>query len=327
MKSKRELVLAAIFGGVIFVFGLWETIGAIVLQPLSDSTAAVDAVRSNLAALQDESTIIEQSLRNLKDLPEKCLPADPGTAFVMYQGWLIRQLEFCSIVSPVVSPSPPIAEESIGYRIPFVVQFDANSTNLARFLDQFHGTPLLHRITNLHVIRSANNADHHILLSIEVLSLDGSAAIESIPDVLPAEHQTTLESIIARNDFLGGSGVSRAVSTVIASPSKTTQAPADSSPLAEESHKAEPVKHPLECVRFVASVWNGRQREAWLVDSRSKKEVTVVAASQLTLPGIEAQIVAIGNDSLQLIVDGKPRHIKLGQTLNQSAALVTALTR
>ena len=327
MKSRRELVLAAIFGGVILVFGLWETVGSIILQPLSDSTAAVDAARANLAALQDESMIIEQSLRNLKELKEKSLPSDPGTAFVMYQGWLIHQLEACSIVSPVVSPSPPIAEDSIGYRIPFVVQFDADSTSLARFLDLFHGTPLLHRITNLHVIRSANNANHHVLLSIEVLSVEGAATIETIPDVLPMQNQTTLESAIAKNDFLGGSGATLMTSEVTTSSSDTTESLVENSAPVAETSKPEPEKLPLESIRFVASVWNGRQREAWLFDNRSNKEVTVVDASDLSLPGVEARIVKVGTDSLQLVLNGETRRVQLGQTLNQAAALVTAVTR
>lgn len=327
MKSRRELVLAAIFGGVILVFGLWETVGSIILQPLSDSTAAVDAARTNLAALQDESMIIEQSLRNLKELKEKSLPSDPGTAFVMYQGWLIHQLEACSIVSPVVSPSPPIAEDSIGYRIPFVVQFDADSTSLARFLDLFHGTPLLHRITNLHVIRSANNANHHVLLSVEVLSVEGAATIETIPDVLPIQNQTTLESAIAKNDFLGGSGATSMTSEVTTSSSDTTESPVENSDPVAETSKPEPEKLPLESIRFVASVWNGRQREAWLFDNRSKKEVTVVDASDLSLPGVEARILIVGNDSLQLVLNGETRRVQLGQTLNQAATWVTSVTR
>lgn len=327
MKSRRELVLAAMFGGVILVFALWETIGAVVLQPLSDSTAAVDAARVNLAGLHNESTLIEQSLRYLKDLKEKSLPADPGTAFVMYQGWLIRQLESCSIDAPVVSPGPPISEESVGYRIPFVVQFEADTIRIARFLDQFHATPLLHRITNLHVIRSPDNADHHVLLSIEALSLHDSATIDSIPDVLPADNQMTLESLIAQNDFLGGSETPTTISTAIAAPFESTATPTeDSNPVAEAS-TPEPAKHPLESIRFVASVWNGRQREAWLVDSRSQEEVTVVAASDLALPGVKTKILRVGNDSLQLVLNGKTCRVELGQTLNQASTLVTSVPR
>lgn len=327
MRSRRELVLAAIFGGVILIFGLWETVGSIILQPLSDSTAAVDAARANVAALQNESIIIEQSLRNLKELKEKSLPSDPGTAFVMYQGWLIRQLEACSIVSPVVSPGPPIAEDSIGYRIPFVVQFDADSTSLARFLDQFHGTPLLHRITNLHVIRSANDADHHVLLSVEVLSVEGAATIEAIPDVLPMPNSMTLESAIAKNDFLGNAGFADSTSEVMTASPEATESPVETSQSVAEASAPEPAKHPLESIRFVASVWNGRQREAWLYDSRSGKEVTVVDASNLSFPGVEARILKVGNDSLQLVLDGKICRVQLGQTLNQAATRVTSVTR
>ena len=42
------------------------------------------------------------------------------------------------------------------------------------------------------------------------------------------------------------------------------------------------------------------------------------------MPGVEARIVKVGTDSLQLVLNGETRRVQLGQTLNLAATLVTA---
>ncbi len=171
----------------------------------------------------------------------------------LYQGWLISQLETCSIDSPIVTPGPAIKEDAVGNRIPFVVQFTAESQHIAEFLDRFHSTPLLHRITNLHIVRSSDGeSDHRVMLSIEALAMECGLAAETLPDP-------------------------------------------------------------------IASVWNGRQREAWLIDRRSMQEVTVFESTELTLPGIAGRVMSVDEDSLQLNLNGQLGRLELGQTLSEAS--------
>ncbi len=311
LDTRREKVLAVVFGGAIAAFGLWETFGQMVLQPFTDLRVQLDAARSNRDNLQDQSATVEHALRNMKQVAAQSLPADPGKATVLYQGWLIRHLELNSIASAIVTPAPAMVEKSIGHRIPFTVQCSASTANIARFLDEFYATPLLHRITNLNITNSSNGeSDHRITLSIEALAFDSASAIEVLPEPTVFAKESSLAAVFAGDDIFR-----RKRST----PPQVAKAPEESNPKPViPVKKPEPPKpDPHKSVRFVASVWNGQQREAWFVDQRSKEEQTLIASSDLSFPDIDGKVLSIDNDTMQLELAGKRCTINLGQTLSE----------
>lgn len=320
MKSQREMLLGVLFAALIVILGLWESIGAIILQPLSDAQASVDFARANLIALKDQETIIDQAIRNLKELDVVGLPADRGQASSMYQGWLISQLEKCFIDSPIVTPGPAIKENSVGNRIPFVVQFTATSEQMAHFLDRFHSTPLLHRITNLHIVRSSDGeSGHRVAISIEALSMDSGIAAELLPDPISLDDESTLAVLISHNDIFGGTR--KPESAVDIEPDEiATQRQTSEKAVAATLEVRQPVvQDPQSCVRFIASVWNGRQREAWLIDRRTMQEVTVLESAEFTFPGIAGKVLSVGDDSLLLSLNGQHFQLELGQTLSEAS--------
>ncbi len=294
-------------------FGLWETVGHVLLAPLTDQQAAVDAASSANAMLIEQSATVEHALKNLKQLANHSLPAEPGKACLLYQGWLIRLLDRSSITSSTVTPAPAIVEKGVGHRIPFTVQCTASTQNMAQFLDLFYATPLLHRITNLNISStSEGRSDHRVTLSIEAMAFDSAQDIEQLPEPVAVEEQSSLLAALSRDDiFQQALPVEAVVETEFeptpAIPEKPTEpvvAPAN----------------PLKSVRFVASVWNGQQREAWFFDQRSNTEVSLLASSDLALPDIQGRVLSIGNDFLQMELAGQPCRINLGQTLNDVAA-------
>ena len=319
IKNRREVLLGVLFVTLIAIAGLWESIGAIILQPLSDAQASVESARANLIALKDQETIVDQAIRNLKEIDVIALPPDRGQASSMYQGWLISQLETCSIDSPIVTPGPAIKEDAVGNRMPFVVQFTAESKHIAEFLDRFHATPLLHRITNLHIVRSSDGeSDHRVMLSIEALAMECGLAAETLPDPIAVDDALTLAALISHNDFLGGTQPEPAAATTSTDVAVQSQtAGSTDSPLAEAPQPV--VRDPHESVRFIASVWNGRQREAWLIDRRSMQEMTVLASAELAFPGIAGCVVSVGEDSLQLNLNGQLCRLELGQSLSEAS--------
>lgn len=308
-NTAREKFLAVLFGGSIAAFGLWETVGRMALQPLTDALDAVGAARSANESLQSQSTTVDHALRNLKQLAGRSLPSDPGKASVLYQGWLIGRLEQNAIASAIVTPAPAMVEKSLGHRIPFTVQCEASTHQLARFLDQFYATPLLHRITNLNISNSSEGAaDHRVTISLEALAFDTATNIDTLPEPGVVQHESSLMAAMSAGDiFRRQLPVQTYVETTTAAVEREPEPSQDANP-------PDPI-NPLQCVRFVASVWNGQQREAWLVDGRSSEEITVVAASDLNLPDISGRILAVGDDVLHLEIGGQPCSIRLGQTL------------
>lgn len=314
LNTPRERRLAVIFGSVIGLFVLWQTVGQIVLQPLTDLQNAVDAVRSGNATLHEQSATIDHALRNLKQLTTASLPADPGKAAVVYQGWLIRHLEACSIHNAIVTPAPALSEEHVGHRIPFTVQCEGTTTSIAQFLDQFYATPLLHRITNLNIVNSTEGQGaHRATLAIEALAFDTATSIETLPEPNPTDSNSTLQTALATADiFQRQLPIQVAVEPPVA---VSTEEPKP------EPAPEQPKADPLKSVRFVASVWNGKQRVAWFVDQRSREERTVIAEAELVLPELTGKVLSIADDRLLLEMSGQKFTLQLGQTLSQRQSM------
>lgn len=317
LKTPREQLLAGLFGGSVLLFGIWETAGQMLLQPLSETQAAVDSTKSGLVTLHEQSAVVEHSLRNLTQLASHSLPADPGKASVLYQGWLIRHLEQCSITSAIVTPAPAIAEKSVGHRIPFSVQCSASTHNIAMFLDCFYGTPLLHRITNLNISNSAEGqGEHRITFGIEAIAFDTADSIEKLPDPkLPTDDCSLVTALAADDVFLRAMPVSNPVAeTVVEASTEPSVAVLEPQPVA-------PAPNPLENIRFVASVQNGERREAWFFDQRTRNELSLVASADLTFPDVSGKVLSIEGDILHMELSGQRGSLRLGQTLKDWKAL------
>lgn len=309
LSTPREKRLAVLFGSTIAALLLWETAGQLLWQPLSEKRLQLTAAQAAQSSLQDQAATIEHALRNLKQVSARSLPADPGKASVLYQGWLIRTLAQNSITSAVVTPTPAIAENNVGHRIPFTVQCQATSHQIARFLDQFHATPLLHRLTNLDISSTtAGQSAHRITLSIEALAFDTATQITELPPPGNPDQTESLEHVLTETDIF------RRKQKVVAPPVFAAQPKYSAPPPVQQP--AEPKPDPADSVRFVASVWNGQQREAWFVDQRSQKESTLVAASALEFPEITGKVLLVSDDALQLELAGKRGTLKLGETLS-----------
>lgn len=310
-STPREKNLAILLGGSMALLLLWETVGQIILQPLNDAQTSVSAGLAANDRLRQQSAAVEHALRNLRQSATSSLPADPGKASVLYQGWLIRHLESNGIASAVVTPAPPIVVNGVGHRIPIMIQCSGSMAAIARFLDQFHATPLLHRMANLTITSLNDNAaEHRVTISVEALSLTSASTTESLPEPGPTDESSGLLAVAKSDDFFR-----RQFATVVevenvsnvAEPSVSSDEPVVTS--------TGPKANPEESVRFVASVWNGSQREAWFVDQRSRTELSVVAEAELSFPDIQAKVLSISEDCLLLEMGGTQTRITLGQTL------------
>lgn len=308
LSSPREKRLAMLFGGTIAAMVLWETVGQLLWQPLSEKHMQLTAAETVQSTLQDQAATIEHALRNLKQLSNHSLPADSGKASVLYQGWLIRTLAQNSIASAVVTPTPAIIETGVGHRIPFTVQCQATSQQIARFLDQFYATPLLHRLTNLDISSTtAGQSSHRVTLSIEALAFDTATEISQLPIPGTPVDEYTLEDVFNDNDIF------RRKQKMVTPPTYAAQPKPAARPVVERP--VEPKPNATDSVRFVASVWNGQQREAWFVDQRSQQESSLIATSALDFPEINGKVLLVSDDTLQLELAGKQGTLKLGQTL------------
>jgi len=154
-------------------------------------------------------------------------------------------------------------------------------------------------------------ADHRVTISIEAIAFGSATRIESLPEPAAIADDSSLLAVLSKGDIFRRQ---LPVQTYV----EPTPAVAESSPEPEVQEEQPPKADPQKSVRFVASVWNGQQREAWLVDGRSSEEISVVALSELKLPDISGRIISIDDDVLLLELHGQRRSLSLGKTLSES---------
>ncbi len=146
-------------------------------------------------------------------------------------------------------------------------------------------------------------------MNIEAIAFDSAATIDTLPEPEKVPEGASLLTTLTEDDIFRRR---LPVPTFV----QTTPSEVTSEPVAiTETRTEPPAPDPLQSVRFVASVWNGQHREAWLVDQRSNNEQTVLATSRLEFPGIEGTVIAVDGDTLQVELEGQQRVIQLGRTL------------
>lgn len=316
-RTQREKRLAVSLGGSLCFVVLWNLTGELLLRPV---TALQDDIRSltlRNADLEQSAAHLDLVARDIRETAARSLPAGPGTATALYQAWTIRQLSECGIHQASVSPGPPIPEDGTGHRIAMFVECTAPCVSIAKFLDRFHGTPLLHRITHLSVSSTSGGARDELKLSLtlEALALTVATDQLSLPDPEPHHMNTGLLSVLTgRNIFCRTEHVFPAVQ---GSEKESDQ----ETPGSAEPEPADPSPHSSTGLRFVASVWNGRHREAWFTDSETHSEQ--VGSAQVSIPvgHHSASVVSVTEEDVTILLEGQQIRVRLGQLLSDGQPL------
>jgi hypothetical protein len=206
-------------------------------------------------------------MQNLQEFARKSLPAETGAAAVAYQGWLISLLAENSIQSAIVTPAPAVIDAAIGHRIPFSIQCAAPAEAIARFLDQFYAAPLLHRITNLSISGTAEgSAVHRVVISIEALSLNTAEGDLSLPSPGVVPDDESLSSWMSGDNMFCRKRMEKPQDVAVAAKLEPLR------PKRNPPPRPEPVRvDPGKSIRFVASVWNGKERKAGSLTSEAMK--------------------------------------------------------
>ena len=318
LQSNREKWLAIVFGLCVGTFVIWESAGQLLLSPLRQTQHSIQSLTDTNRQLEQETDRINYAQRNLKQIGQQSLPSVPGKASALYQEWLIRQLSQSGISSATVTLGPAIAEAEIGHRIPMSVECMASAGRIANFLDRFHSTDLLHRLTHVNILNSSGGQrdEHRMSLSIEALALNSAVDIDSLPEPQPKPSQPSLaDAFRSNNIFLKAVAVSQSAQFV----NTPSPQPAYQQVVVERP----PAPRAVDCVRFVASIWNGQQREAWFFDSRTKTDQAIVPNTRLTIDQQQALVLSVTEDYVTLQLDGNPLRLSLGQTVSEAQQAAT----
>lgn len=304
-KTTRERKLAVAVAVAGCTAGLWQCFGDSLDGTISRLQREIHAAQLQNDMLQSDARLIERAARECADLTQKSLPADTGMATVLYQHWLIDRLEHAGIAGARVMPAPPVAEEHIGHRIRFSVEVAASMEQLGTFLDDFHSTDLLHRITYLSVRTLGNPTSRMrtVTLGIEGISLQTAVDIAQLPLTSSVQHTPSLRSLFAARD-------------VFFRQNPAPNRPATSKPKATSEAPSPSPRKPQPSIQFVGSVLNSGRREAWFVDSITGKHQSLYAQESLSLGSASATILAVEPDSVSVSYRDKELKVPLGQLLS-----------
>lgn len=309
-KNKRERTLALCLGAfVACVFG-YDAIDGLLLQPITNARAQVQAAASKNQQLELDFQLVEHAQRNLSFVRDQSLPGEPKKASLLYQGWLLERVEDAGL-DAVVTPGRAVVEENVGHRVPFTIQATANLRQIGKFLDEFYSTPILHRITFLTINNAGNSAStsRKITVTLEALALNDAPSRDSLP-VPNRSHRSAsshpkLEHYFARHD-----------------PFRRITVTASTKPAIAQKRRSAPKNTPeidsLRTVRLVASIQQKGKREAWFFDSRTDNEFIVTIGDELKVANFSARVIDIDSESITLADNDQSHTTQLGQTLRES---------
>lgn len=305
--KKREKILATLFAGALVGWGTLTSIESWFSSSATESESPASLLQRESTAMVEDVELVDQSLSRLKTTQEQSLPGDPGHAASLYQAWLMKRLEESGLKNATVTPAPPLAEENLGHRILASIEASGSESSIARFVDAFSSTPLLHRMTSIDVMPIGTDGEEwmRVSMNVEALSLTGVER-EELPEPVPGS--TSLETLLAAH-------------SIFAKPQVTVPAIAAGEPSApdvdivetESASAPAPVQKPA--LRFVAAVQHGAQREAWFVETVSGESQRCLDSSRLIFGESEISVVRVDRDETILQKGTRQIVIRLGETI------------
>ncbi len=306
--KKREKILATLFAGVLAGWGSLSSLESWLSTGTSADESHTSVLQRETAALTQEAELVDVSLQRLKALQEQSLPGDPGKAASLYQAWLMKRLEDNGLKNATVTPAPPIVEENLGTRILASIEASGTETSIARFVDAFGSTPLLHRIASIDIMPTGTEGDDamRVSISVEALSLAGVEKAE-LPE--PEASSSPLATLLTSQ-------------TVFPKPRAAVPSTGDSLPLATETgvEQIPTTPAPVEEIRkpelkFVAAVQHGVDREAWFVETVSGESQRCSHSSRLTFGEMEISVVRVDREETVLQNGSRQVTVRLGETV------------
>lgn len=322
-SGKREKILATLFAGTLLGWGSLTVLESSFPSSAGDEETPRALLKRETLELQHEATLVDRSLERLRSLQSESLPGDPGKAASMYQAWLMTCLNHCGLEEATVTPAPALSEENLGHRVLASIEASGTETAIARFVDIFSGTPLLHRITSIDVLpmTSMDTRNMRVSITVEALSLNGVER-DQLPDprtVLsgpdnshektPESTRKSLESLFAARAIFV-----RPQTTVADVVQHDTAAASAEQPPASAPVEAMPTARKSE-LRFIAAIQRGSEREAWFVETVSGESQRCRNSSLLSLGSREISVVRVAGEETVLRHGDREITVRLGDVV------------
>lgn len=329
--NRNEKILAGGLLGTLLV-GMFSD-RLLDLLPFTTGPIQSQVASANAKLLELQTTIREAEVRHqeLAAFRRLSLPADPASANVRYQEFLVRALESCGVVNPIVTAASPIAVEDIGYRLHFSVQSTATAAAIGKFMDLFYEAEVLHRFHFVNVGQSGNadSPEHSFALGIDVLTFRGDD--QRSPDLEPTGKGKLLAHRLAKRDIFqrprppepsslqqGFQSLVNAFSQIPIPPQLADSASSEIPVGVEVQVVEEPTAAPpaaSDTIRFVGVIEQANRKRALFFDTRTRSQLLVNENESLDELGIDAKVLRIDRDILEIRWESKNQRLELGQKI------------
>ncbi len=180
--QPRERNLAIGFLAVILLWQGGGTVVGWIFGPFSERYGERKTLQDKVAQRTREQLAVVKAQAQLSKWRTRGLPPDPGAATAkkptardgqrLYQEWLTHLTDIAGWENVKVRPLPTgLARNNIYISVPITIEAEARYAQLAQFLDLFHKTDLLHRISKLHVTSSESDGDPFLRIVIDTEAL------------------------------------------------------------------------------------------------------------------------------------------------------------
>lgn len=215
-RTKWLIVGAAAVFGLYFADSLYRSQ---IEQPTAQLNAELERLTQELTNSRDAQHLAKKSNQRLVTYHQRALPYDPQLARSAYQDWLLKLVEKHAIKSSAVDASQPKEIDirsrvnrkkriAVGHSIMYTLRGQASLAQWTDWLYEFAKAGHLHKIRSLSLNPLGSEGQLDASLTIEVLSLAGTARKEELSDwALVAADQPNrqdYDDFVRRNLFARG---------------------------------------------------------------------------------------------------------------------------
>ncbi len=296
--NKRERNLAVIIGGLLALVVGWYAI-TLFGNPLGE----LEAQRSSMESLRDkkqkELDGLVAAKQRLDEWQSRSLPSNVELAKTLYRDWLWELAEKkAGLPMPTIDRPQEIKLGDLYSNLRFTIRAQGTLEQVTKFLSGFYSAGHLHLIRRLSLNPVENSGNLNVVITVDALVLTGVdrkdvLSTKPVATALPAEGAFKL--IAERNLF-----------AAYAPPKK--------------SERREPPKpDPFDPSKyaFVTGIVEGvdGRPEAWLKSRTTDELMRLHAGDPVEVGDLKGQIARIGKREVEIVVEGKPHLIPLGDNL------------
>lgn len=296
--NKREKIIAVMTGSllaVLAIYWFWPS------QEVSLAELRVkhDLLERGAISKKNQADKAIKILDRLQAWQRRALPSEPAIAKSLYQNWLLKLVDRVNFQNVTISSPDPQSLRNIYTLYFFNVQCQGTLENLTQFLHEFYLAGHLHKIRTLSITPVKNSSDIQLNISVEALSLPGSAQ----KDKLSAEPGKSLK--LASLENYKKTIVSRNLFTAY------TKQTNDSS---KDSKTAANID-PLQFSYLTAIIEADGVAEAWLFERSTGETLKVHEGEEFNIAKVRGKVIRIGYNEIEIEIDGQSHTVGYGNNL------------